>query len=240
LLGIVHVARPVLEPQDVPSLREMGDQGVVARVFPMMRIEPAERPGDRRTGTNDRAVDIDGEPRQLQPSDGLHDQIVIELHQGAQMLLGEALQPVAHGPGRRHLRQATEPRDERVAGEILQVLQASGPRVEEREDQQPEARAAVIPAQRCTRSPQPGGELESLHVTPQQFETAEGRELLRHELDGKIPLDHPSQAVYAQTHQKGLLSRGMDVGTSSLSIAQEALLIHTDRDLMPHLFSDWG
>jgi len=32
----------------------------------------------------------------------------------------------------------------------------------------------------------------------------------------------------------------MDVGTSSLSIAQEALLIHTDRDLMPHLFSNWG
>src|SRR3989454_5963828 len=79
------------------------------------------------------------------------------------MLLGEALKPVAHGPGRRHLRQATEPRDERVAGEILQVLQASGPRVEEREDQQPKARAAVIPTQRCTRSPQPRGERESLH-----------------------------------------------------------------------------
>jgi len=120
------------------------------------------------------------------------------------------------------------------------VLQASGSRVEEREDQQPQARAAVIPAQRCTRSPQPVGELESLHVTPQQFETAEGRELLRHELDGKITLDHPSQAVCAQTHQKSLLSRGMDVGTSSLSIAQEARLIHTDRDLMPHLLSDGG
>lgn len=50
----------------------------------------------------------------------------------------------------------------------------------------------------------------------------------------------PAQAVYAQAPQKGLLWRGMDVGTSSLSIAQEALLIHADRYFMPHLFSDWG
>jgi len=32
----------------------------------------------------------------------------------------------------------------------------------------------------------------------------------------------------------------MDVGTSSLSITQEVLLIQTDRYLRPHLFSDWG
>src|SRR2546425_7815624 len=151
-----------------------------------------------------------------------------------------AVQPVAHRPGRRHLRQATEPRHERVAGEVLQVLETPGARVEEREDQQAEARAAVISAQRRARLTQPGGQREPLHVASQQFEAAERRELLRDELDRKISLDHPSQGVYAQARQKGLLSRGMDVGTSSLSIAQEVLLIHTDRYLRPHLFSDWG
>ncbi len=156
------------------------------------------------------------------------------------LAMASVVQPVAHRPGRRHLRQATEPRHERVAGEVLQVLQTPGARVEEREDQQAEARAAVISAQRRARLTQPGGQREPLHVASQQFEAAERRELLRDELDREISLDHSSQAVYAQAHQKGLLSRGMDVGTSSLSIAQEVLLIHTDRYLRPHLFSDWG
>jgi hypothetical protein len=236
LLGIVHVARPVLEPPDVPGLGEMGDQGVVARVLPMMRIEPAEGPGDRRAGADDRAVDIDGESRQLQLGDGLRDQVLVERHQRAQMFLGEALEPVAHGAGRRHLRQATEPPDERVAGEIPQVLQAVGPGVQEREDQQAQARPAVIPAERRTRPTQSGGQREPLHVAPQQFEAAERRERLRNELDREITLDHSPQAVYAQAHQKGLLGRGMDVGASSLSMAQEALLIHTDHDFTPIYF----
>jgi hypothetical protein len=99
LLGVVDVARPVLEPQDVPGLGEMGDQRVVGRVLPVMGVEPAERPGDRRAGADDRAVDIDGEPRQLEPRDGLGDQVLVELHQRLQPLLGEALEPVADGPG---------------------------------------------------------------------------------------------------------------------------------------------
>jgi len=240
LLGVVDIARPVLEPQDLPGLGEMRHQRVVARVLPVMGVEPAERPGDRRAGADDRAVDIDGEPRQLEPRDGLGDQVLVELHQRLQPLLGEALEPVADGPGRRHLRQATEPRDERVAGEIAQVLQEAGARVEQGEDQQAQARPAVIPPEGRTRSTQPGGEIGPLHVAPQQFEAAEGRELLRDELDREISLDHPSQAVYAQAHQKGLQCVGSGVGTLSLSIAQEALLIHVDRYLMPHLFSDWG
>jgi hypothetical protein len=178
--------------------------------------------------------------RQLEPRDGLRDEVLVQLHQRLQTLLGEALEPVAHGAGRWHLRQATEPRDERVAGEIPQVLQPARAGVQEREDQQAQAGPAVVTAQGRACPAQPRGEIEALHVAPQQFEPAVGRELLRDEFDREISLDHSSQALYAQAHQKGLLWRGMDVGTSSLSIAREALLIHTDRYLMPHLFSDWG
>jgi hypothetical protein len=120
------------------------------------------------------------------------------------------------------------------------VLHAAGARVEEREDQQAQARPAVIPPEGRARSTQPGGEIEPLHVAPQQFEAAEGRELLRAELDREISLGHSSQAVYAQAHQKGLLGREMDVGAPSLLIAQEALLIHAHRHFTQHLFSDWG
>jgi hypothetical protein len=37
--------------------------------------------------------------RQLEPRDGLGDQVLVELHQRLQPLLGEALEPVADGSG---------------------------------------------------------------------------------------------------------------------------------------------
>src|SRR5262249_13590047 len=42
LFGVVHVARPALHPQDVPSLGHVGQQRVVAGVLPMMGIEAAK------------------------------------------------------------------------------------------------------------------------------------------------------------------------------------------------------
>ena len=81
-----------------------------------------------------------------------------------QRLLGELLQPVAHGLGCQPLRQATEPRDERVAGEIPRVLQTSRAGVHEREDQQAQAHPTVVPAKSRTRSTQPGGQREPLQV----------------------------------------------------------------------------
>src|SRR5216117_2852291 len=43
LLGVVHVARAVLESQDVAGLRDVGHQGVVAEILPMVRIEEIGR-----------------------------------------------------------------------------------------------------------------------------------------------------------------------------------------------------
>src|SRR2546427_12447023 len=45
---------------------------------------------------------------------------------------------------------------------------------------------------------------------------------------------------YAQAHQRGLQCEGSDIGVFSLSIAQEAPLIHIDRNFTSQLFSDQG
>src|SRR3546814_21102179 len=44
LLGVMHVAGAVLQPEDVPGLGHMSETGVVARVLPVMRSD------ERRVG----------------------------------------------------------------------------------------------------------------------------------------------------------------------------------------------
>jgi hypothetical protein len=47
LFGVVHVAGAVLQPEDVAGLGHVGNQGIVARVLPVMRGEAAEGPSRR-------------------------------------------------------------------------------------------------------------------------------------------------------------------------------------------------
>jgi hypothetical protein len=76
-------------------------------------------------------------------------------------------------------------------------------------------------------------------VAAQQLQAAVRGQLLVLELDMQRALDHPSQARYAQTHQRGLLCVGSNVGAFCLSIAREAFLLPI-HDATQHLFSDWG
>jgi hypothetical protein len=66
--------------------------------------------------------------------------------------------------------------------------------------------------------------------------------LMTYELDVQVSLDHPSQARYAPTHQRGPLCVGSDVGTSApLNNAQGTVWFHTDsRSLTRALFFGLG
>ncbi len=97
LLGIVDVARPVLAAQDVARLGEMSQQGVVAGVLAMVRIEAPKGPGHGGPGADDSAIDVDGQARQLQPRDGVGDEVVIELDERSQRGARELSQPIGHG-----------------------------------------------------------------------------------------------------------------------------------------------
>jgi len=85
-------------------------------------------------------------------------------------------------------------------------------------------------------------QFELPQVAAQQLEPAVRDQLLAHELDVQLPLDHSPQARYAQTHQGGLLCVGSDMGMSSpFKNAQEAVLFHRIlTPFRPQLFSDWG
>ena len=85
------------------------------------------------------------------------------------------------------------------------MLQPPGADVRQRQEQQREPRAAVVPAERGARGLQPARQLDPAQVAAQQFQAAVRRELLGNERDRQIPLDHLPQGAYAQAHQRGLL-----------------------------------
>ncbi len=206
----------------------------------MVGIEPAEGPGDGGPGADDGAIDIERQAGNPQLRQGVEDHVLVELDERAQGVLGEAPKPVAHGARARHARQPAEAADERIAGEIPQVLQAPGPEVQQREDQEAELRAGVITAQGGTRRAQPPSQIQAASVASQQLQTAVRGELLRDELDGQISLDHLPQGAYAQAHQRGLRESQSDVGTSALVIPGQAPLMHFRLRSIHILFSDWG
>ena len=88
LLGIMHIAGPILHPQDVARLGDMGEERIVAGILPVMGIEAAEGPAHGRPRAHHGAIDVDRQARQRQASDGLDDEIVVELDQRRQRALG--------------------------------------------------------------------------------------------------------------------------------------------------------
>jgi hypothetical protein len=240
LLGIVDVPRPILEAQDVPGLRQVGHEGVVAQGLAMMGIEAAEGPLHGGARTHDSAVDIHGQARQAEFRDRLDDQLVVELNHRREGGLRELAQPVAHGMGGGDAGQAAEARDQRVAGDIAQVLEAPRADVEQRHHQQRQAPPAVVTRHAGHRAPQPRHDVEPVQVATDQLQAAVRRQLLGHELDRQITLDHSSQAPYAQAHQRGLLESWNDMGMSILSIRWKAPLIQADCRFLPPGISDQG
>ena len=223
-------------------LSQMGEQRIVAGILAMVRVEAPERPGDRGAGPHDRAIDVDGQPRQLQPSDGVGDELVVELDQRSQGRGRELPQPIAHRASRRDPGQPTEAGDQRIASDIPEMLQPAGADVEQRQHQQRQSSAAVIAACGGEGGAQSAGQFPLPQIAAEHFQPAVRRQLLAHELDVQLSLDHSSQARYAQTHQSGLLCAGSDMGMSSpLNNAQEAVLFQRiPSPFTAQLFSDWG
>jgi hypothetical protein len=225
---------------DVAGLGDVGEQRVVAEMFPMMRIETAERPLDLGAGADDGPIHVDRQPRQAPGAEGFDDEIVIEFAQRRERRLRELLEPVAHRPAARQARQAAEPRDQGIADEIRQMLQAARADVEQAHHQQRQARAAVVTRERGERGPQPNDQLQFPDVAADEFKPAVRREVLGNELDRQITLDRLAQSPYLQAHQRGLLDSMDDVGTSLHSMRGQAPLMHFGASLRASRISDQG
>ena len=145
LLVVVDVAGSILETQDVAGLRDVREQRVVAAIFRWCGLKPRKAQATvapvRTTVPSTSSVS----PRDVQPGHGVEHNVLVQPDQRTQRLLSKAPQPVAHGERRRHAGQAGRAPHERIADEVLQMLQSSRPDVGQRHEQQGEARAAVVP-----------------------------------------------------------------------------------------------
>jgi hypothetical protein len=240
LLGVVDVDGAVLQPQDVAGLGDVGQERIVAGVFPMMRVETSERPAHRGPGPDHRAIHVDRDPRQGQARQRLGHEVAVERDERRQRLLRELAEPVRHGAPRGQPGQAAEAGDQRVAAQEAEVFQPSGADVEQGQEDQGEPRASVVTRQPGEYRAQSCGQVDALQVPPQQLQAAVGRERLGHELDGEIALDHPSQGRYLQAHQRGLQCVRERMGMLSLKSALGALLIPMSHSIMPRLLAVWG
>ena len=119
------------------------------------------------------------------------------------------------------------------------MLQAPGSDVEHRQQHQGDPVTPVVAAQSREGLAQPRAQVDLAQIPPEQLQAAVGRERLGHELDREITLDHPTQARYAQAHQRGLQCVRECIGVLSLETALEASLIHVPRSFPSRLFADW-
>ena len=189
----MHIAGPILHPQDVARLGHVGEQRIVAGILAVMGIEAAEGPAHRRPRADHGAIDIDREARQRQAREGLDDEVVVELDERGQRPLGELPQPVAHRARRGQARQPAEARDQRIAGDVAQVLQPARAHVQQCQHEQSEPAPTIISARRGTRGPQPLRQVELAQVAAEQFQPAIRGQLLVRELHMQRPLDHPGK-----------------------------------------------
>jgi hypothetical protein len=124
---------------------------------------------------------------------------MVELDQRRQRALGELARPVAHRAHRRQARQLAEARDQRIAGDVAQVLQPARAHVQQR---QRAGRAGPHhnPRPSCHTRPQPLRNVELSQLAAEQFQPALRGQLLVGELHVQRALDQTVQTRYAQSH----------------------------------------
>ena len=164
---IVDVAGAILDPQDLSRLGEVSQQRVVARVLRVVRIVAAPRPGDLESSAQDRAIEIDGGPAKAQSGDPLDDEIAVQTGQRGDGSSCEALEPVRHGASRRDAHQVAEAPEERIVGDILQMLQPPAA------DEKQSVRSRPAPGAAC-RNHRPGLPMRTLRGYAEQTPGGEG------------------------------------------------------------------
>jgi hypothetical protein len=85
----VDVAGAVLETKNLPGLRQMREQRIIARVLGVMGVEAAHRPGDLAAGADHCAIEVDRQSAKIQSLDLFIAVLALDPRQRAQRGLGK-------------------------------------------------------------------------------------------------------------------------------------------------------
>src|SRR5712692_3594706 len=206
-LAVVDVAGAVTQAQDLPRLRQMRQQRVVALDLAVVGVEPPAGPGHLAARVDERAIHVNGQTRQLQPLDLFIEQLPRDGHQRGQRPLRETLEPVGHRTARRNPSQTAQPPKKRIASDVPQVLQPPGSHRQKPHDQQHQSPSTVVAShpRRIEGMAEPTVQPDLRKEPPKKLQTAVGSQILPNKLHRQIRLADPSKRGYSQAHPRCLL-----------------------------------
>jgi hypothetical protein len=184
-VAIVDVTRAVFHPQELSGLRQVSEQRIVARILRVMGVIPSSRPGDLQSRAQDRAVEVDRCATQSERGNLIEHQTEVEPGERAYRASREALEPVHHASSRGDASELAEAREERIASDVLKVLEPTTADEKQSDHQHHQPLRSVVatlrtPFEGCADAP---SELDAAQESRDDFETRVRRELLRAEFD---------------------------------------------------------
>jgi hypothetical protein len=170
----------------------------------MMRVVAALGALDLKTRRDHRAVDIDGEAAKLEPRQDLCDHRGIERRQMLHALHREALEQAAHRARRRPHPNSSETMQQRIVGQVLQVLEAAPPH-HQRPDQHAHHRDhAEVSARLAQGRAHQLAESDPRQIPVEQLQSRVRGELRLAELERQIPIDTSMQIGVLRLTVSGL------------------------------------
>jgi hypothetical protein len=211
-LSIVDVPTPILDPQDMSSLREVGRDRVVARHLPVVRVVASSGSLDLETGRDHGSIDVDGDSAKVAPFDRTSDELRVEVLEGSNGLLPELLQPAAQSAISGKNAQTAEATHNRISLEEANVLETTPSNDEESDEEQHHRDERKVPAKANGTEVAAKGFPESAlaEVLANDLEAGVGGETRDTAFELKRTVDSEAEIALSSSHRKWPFVCGLD------------------------------
>ena len=226
-LVVLHVAGPVLKPQNLSGLCPVRQQGIVTESLGMMRIVAVHRPGDLVPGADHGAVHVNAHAPQVHRAHLVVQKFAIDPHQGTQRVLRELLEPVDYRAIAGDARQIAQSRKQRIRTDVAQMCKPAPPDQQQTNYHQHQTHTAVIAPKLVGSKSLADAPVQSDQpkIAPHQLQTTIGSKTFACEFQRPVPFDHLPQPLYHQPHLWGLPCRLELRGQRILNYARKALFV---------------
>ena len=245
----MDIAGAVLDPEELRGLGEEGSDGVVAGDLAMMRVVAAEGAFHLKTGTDHRAIHIDGEPAELQFAHRVGQDLGVERLERGPHRRRAAAQPAAERALAGHRPQTGEAMDERIADHIPNMTEPTGSD-DEQGHHQPHHPHRCVVSSRITgpqMTPQAIREVRYVQELSKELQTAVGGESLGGEANRQIGLDGGGEKAFSMSHRWWPFGSGRKLfrhfflyDRKAHSAREKAASVVGDRLFLCAVMTHWG
>jgi hypothetical protein len=189
----MKISSTVLDPQEVPGLGNMTEEGVIGLGEPFVGIVAASRIFDLVACRENRTIEVERDTFEFQSPECAQDERPVQAQKCIERGRGETLQPPTQSPFRCKALDPDDPFDQPVRAEIPNMAKAIAARKPERHERQNQFVGLVI-----TRDARPAecftdqiAQTDRPKVAIEKLKSGETRQFLIRELNLKISVDSP-------------------------------------------------